>query len=409
MSVQVPPRWVRRVVIDPLFLAIGAWLLFAAIPALIIAVTVLSFVLPRSLRPLRVIGFALVYLTVQVFGVAACFLAWVASGFGWALRRPWCVELHYWILRAALGTLFWFGTRYFHLDVRRDGPPLPGDDGDPTTTELPLLVMSRHAGPGDSFLLVHELLSWAGRRPRIVLKHSLQWDPLIDVLFNRLPMRFVDPGSAHQDESLAAIGRLAATMEPRDAILIFPEGGNITEGRRLRAIERLRKSGRLDAADRAERIVHLMPPRTRGVLAALSANPELHAVIVSHTGLDQLDSLGDIWRELPLDKTLHLRWRITPASAIPQDSDGLSDWLFTQWEEMDRWVDRHRTSGTSTPAGPVPQTDGEGPARRVAQAEEPTIPPDSPTAGNSGVLDPSGDGSPPPGPGDERSPGQPPV
>ncbi len=353
MSGRVPPRWVRRVVIDPLFLALGGWLLFVAIPVLIIAVTVLSFVLPRSLRPLRVIGFALVYLTVQVFGVAACFLAWIASGFGWALRRPWCVEFHYQLLRAALGTLFWFGTRYFHLDVERDGPPLPGDDGDPTTDELPLLVMSRHAGPGDSFLLVHELLSWAGRRPRIVLKHTLQWDPLIDILLNRLPMRFVDPSSAHQDESLAAIGRLAATMEPRDAILIFPEGGNITQTRRLRAIERLRTSGRQDAADRAERIVHLMPPRTRGVLAALSANPELHAVIVSHTGLDQLDSLGDIWRELPLDKTLHLRWRITPASQIPQDADGLSDWLFTQWEEMDRWVELHR-SGASADLGDQP-------------------------------------------------------
>ena len=63
-----------------------------------------------------------------------------------------------------------------------DGPPLPGDDDDPTTTEHPLLVLSRHGGPGDSFLLVHEILSWSGRRPRIVLKDTLQFDPMIDVL-----------------------------------------------------------------------------------------------------------------------------------------------------------------------------------------------------------------------------------
>jgi hypothetical protein len=38
-------------------------------------------------------------------------------------------------------------------------------------------VLSRHAGPGDSFLLVHQLLSVYQRRPRVVMKATLQLDP----------------------------------------------------------------------------------------------------------------------------------------------------------------------------------------------------------------------------------------
>jgi len=52
-------------------------------------------------------------------------------------------------------------------------------------------VLSRHAGPGDSFLLIHQLLSVYGRRPRVVMKAALQFDPSLDVLGNRLPNVFI--------------------------------------------------------------------------------------------------------------------------------------------------------------------------------------------------------------------------
>ena len=125
------------------------------------------------------------------------------------------MEFHYRLSRALLRVLYWFGSRYFALDMDRRGPELPGDDGDPETVEHPLLVLSRHAGPGDSFLLVHELLSWAGRRPRVVLKDTLQWDPMIDVLLNRLPMTFLDPGSDHQGGVVEAIGEPGRHPWPR--------------------------------------------------------------------------------------------------------------------------------------------------------------------------------------------------
>ncbi len=338
MKPILPPRWVRRLVIHPFFWFVGLWLLAAAIPVSLILLAIASFALPGQLRFLRLFGFALVYLAVEVVGITIAFLTWVASGFGWAMGRPRFVELHYAVLARLLRVLYWFGSRYFALAIRADRSPLPGDDGHPGTAEHPLIVLSRHAGPGDSFLLVHELLSWEGRRPRVVLKDALQLDPVIDLLLNRLPMRFVDPTSGNQAATLDAIAHLSSTMDDRDALLIFPEGGNVTPDRRRRALERLRRSGHVAAAERAEGIRFLMPPRPAGVQAALRANPHVRVVVVAHTGLDDLNTPRDIWRKIPLSKALLLRWETFPGEDIPTDHAALSDWLFTQWEDMDAWV-----------------------------------------------------------------------
>ena len=61
---------------------------------------------------------------------------------------------------------------------------------------LPILVCCRHAGPGDSFVLIHTLMPWYGREPRVVLKNTLAWDPMIDVVLHRIPARFITPRRA---------------------------------------------------------------------------------------------------------------------------------------------------------------------------------------------------------------------
>jgi 1-acyl-sn-glycerol-3-phosphate acyltransferase len=58
--------------------------------------------------------------------------------------------------------------------------------GTALSEEGPVLVLARHGGPGDSFALVHLLLTRYHRSVRIVLKDILQLDPLIDVRLNRL-------------------------------------------------------------------------------------------------------------------------------------------------------------------------------------------------------------------------------
>src|SRR3712207_4198495 len=117
--------------------------------------------------------------------------------------------------------MFWAARHVLHVRVNVDGP-------DPTAYhDRPLIVCCRHAGPGDSFLLVHALTNWYAREPRIVLKDTLQWDPVIDVVLNRLPSRFISPGQARTGRRPEEeIADLARRLDGNDALVIFPEGGN---------------------------------------------------------------------------------------------------------------------------------------------------------------------------------------
>jgi 1-acyl-sn-glycerol-3-phosphate acyltransferase len=138
------------------------------------------------------------------------------------------------------------------------------------------------------------------------------------------------------------VGELARDLDDNDAFVIFPEGGNFTPKRRERAIEKLRRLGLERMAQRAERMQNVLAPRPGGFLAALDAAPEADVVLVAHTGLDHLLTVTDIWRELPMDKQLIMRWWRVPRSEIPADREAQIDWLFSWWEQIDRWVDEHR-------------------------------------------------------------------
>ena len=90
--------------------------------------------------------------------------------------------------------------RVLNLDIVTDGPSPEAHPG------VPILVCCRHAGPGDSFVLIHSLMHWYGREPRVVLKYTLAWDPAIDVLLHRIPARFITPaGGVGLEEQIAEL------------------------------------------------------------------------------------------------------------------------------------------------------------------------------------------------------------
>jgi 1-acyl-sn-glycerol-3-phosphate acyltransferase len=275
-----------------------------------------------------------VYLSVEATLLALLFGLWLLAGCGLATQRPAFQRWHYRLCGAALELLY--QQACWALNVRVE---VLGAQPDALPVDLPLLVLCRHAGPGDSFLLAHALINWYDRDPRIVLKSTLQWDPAIDVLLNRLPNRFIVPGGALAE---AQIAELARDLDGNDALVIFPEGGNFTPERWERAIERLHRLGLHKMARRAGRMRNVLPPRPGGVLAALGASPDAGVVLVGHTGVDHLGTVGDVWRELPTDKTITMMWWWQPAAEVPPDEAARIDWLYTWWSRIDTWIVANR-------------------------------------------------------------------
>jgi 1-acyl-sn-glycerol-3-phosphate acyltransferase len=316
----------------------------------VLAAAIVSVWLPGRWRALRLLIFTLVYLAMEVAGLVAAAGLWILGGFGRRLDTPASRAAHYRVLRLLLDGLMRAARRLFALRLVTDGASWsPLDDGVPGSTNA-MIVLSRHAGPGDSFLLVHTLMDRDHlRRPRIVLKDALQLDPLIDVYLNRLPNHFVPTGLRGGPGSVEAIAGLARGLGEEDAILIFPEGANFTPRRRFRAIQRLRERGLLRAADRAEGMQHVLPPRPAGVAAALRAAPHADVVFVAHTGLDHLSTVRDLWRNLPMDKTLHLRWWFVPAADVPRDEAEQTDWLYSWWQTIDEWIEFTRAADAAQP------------------------------------------------------------
>jgi 1-acyl-sn-glycerol-3-phosphate acyltransferase len=311
-------------------------LVLALLPLLVVGAALLSLVLPGRWRVLRLLGFALAYLLIECGALAAALGLWVASGFGLRLHSPAFERAHYALLRGVLDDVVAAARRLFHLELDTDQVSWsPLDDGVPGSAGA-MVVLARHAGPGDSLLLVHTLMNRDHlRRPRIVLKAELQWDPLLDVLLNRLPAVFVTRGGPDVAER---IGDLARDLGDEDALLIFPEGGNFSEGRRRRAIDRLLGKGLLSQAQRAEQMRHVLPPRPGGVTAALRAAPHADVVLVAHSGLEHLSTLADVWDGLPMDGAVRLRWWFVPAEQVPHDPAAQEDWLYEHWAELDRWL-----------------------------------------------------------------------
>lgn len=325
----------RRLVLAPavVVLAVVTWV---TLPLWLLGAAALSPVLPGRWRALRLMWLVVVYLTFEALLLVVLLGLWLASGFGWRIRSPYFSGIHYDLVQGTLIVFFREARRVLALRIRTDGPhPARVPDG-------PVLVMCRHAGPGDSFILMYALLHWYHREPRVVLKNTLAWDPAIDVILNRIPARFISPNPVDGEDLESQIAALAGGLDVDDAFVIFPEGGNFTPERRDRAIARLRRLGLERMAVRAEEMTHVLAPRPGGVLAALESAPEADVLMVAHTGLDHLLTVADVWRELPMDKQITMRWWRVPRAEVPTDKEERIDWLYGWWERIDEWVEDNR-------------------------------------------------------------------
>jgi 1-acyl-sn-glycerol-3-phosphate acyltransferase len=342
---MLPPRLIRRLVLAPLaiVIAVAVTVLFPLLALLSIIVELLTRPRPGRMRSLRLLFFALVWLFADAAAIFMCLGLWIASGFGGRLRTEPYQERHYAIMRWFLDSVQRGATRAFGLRIIVDEPELTEAER-AARLARPVIVLSRHAGPGDSFLLVRQLLSVYGRRPRVVMKAALQLDPGLDVVTNRLPNVFIQHSKTGSRTYVEQIERLASGLDHDGALVLFPEGGNWTPGRWERGIARLERLGRSDLASRARDMPNLLAPRSGGAFSAIEACPTADVIFVAHAGLDRLVSVRDIWRSLPMGQTIRAKWWRVPVDEVPRalDHEGQVQWLYDWWERIDAWIAQNR-------------------------------------------------------------------
>ncbi|WP_402466875.1 1-acyl-sn-glycerol-3-phosphate acyltransferase [Isoptericola aurantiacus] len=330
-----PPWWVRRLVVAPLVVALAVLMVPTTLMFALVVGAALTWVLPGRLRVVRLLWMIAFYVVWDAAALLALLGLWIAAGFGAFARRPWYRRAHVRLARGMLALFFWQVRWTLRLRITVDVGPgfsLPA---------VPLVVVSRHAGPGDSFILLDRLLGLTGRAPAVVLKDSLQWDPAIDVLLHRLPSAFVTPSTRRPEGQAGArqtVRRIAEELTGDDALVLFPEGGNITARRRTGRIAALREAGHEDLARRAEAMGNVMAPHAGGFQAAMEGAPAAGVLVVAHTGLERLVTVRDIWRELPMDKSITLAGWWHPPGTVPSDEVAGEVWLFEQWQVVDSWI-----------------------------------------------------------------------
>lgn len=328
---MIPPYAVRRLLL-PVLLAMELAVLALLVVTLVAGV--ISAPLDRRVRLARLSLMGGAYLILEWVGLAALAALWALRPLR---RRVRAERAEVAVVGWLLGRVLAAARRTVRFSVQLDEPAVPGPFGDPD----PVLVLARHGGIGDSFALVWLLAERYRRRPRVVLKQLLQWDPLIDVALSRMGACFLPPSASGTERLVDRVGELAEGLAPGEALLLFPEGGNWTPRRRLRAIGRLWAARRPAEARTAALLDHVLPPRAGGVLACLQARPDIPVVIVAHTGLDKITSARQLWRSVPFSRAMQVRW--WPPAQPPYGEAERLAWLSTEWAVIDQWIDARNT------------------------------------------------------------------
>lgn len=336
MTIPPPPLWARRLV-QIIWLPLVALITALSVPFFVLGV--LLWPIDRKLRVVRVLAMLVVFLWLDAGLVTGCFYIWLRhlrQGDYHERGESWRRE-HEKLLLDALDGIMEHAQRWVGLRVELEEPVDFGSE------RAPLLVFARHAGPGDSLVLAWLLAAYAGRLPRVVLKDFLRWDPGIGAVLYRVRSYFVPSRSGAGDDRLKPIREMADSLERMDAMLLFPEGGNWTRGRWQANITRFRESGQEARAEQAESWVHVLPPRSGGVVTAMSARPDADVMIVAHTGLEWLLTPWQIFTAIPLhDHPFLIRaWTFGPDDR-PSDPEAIADWLDEQWDVVNDWVGSHR-------------------------------------------------------------------
>jgi len=347
-AVPPPPLPVRRV-LHVLWPLVGVAVTAAATPILVLGA--FHALVDRRARLFRITAVVVLLLWVDIGMLVGCWRLWLDCP---TKDSPTWREDHERLLVGALDRAMVIGRRWVGFEVRLADRMHFG------SADAPLVSFARHAGPADSLALAWLLSRTAGRLPRIVLAEALRWDPSIDTILTRLHSFFVPSTNGGGSDRLDGVVALANSLQANDVLLLFPEGQNWSPRRRRKVIEVLRERGERLRAARAARLRHVLPAKTRGPVACLTARPDADVMIVAHAGFEQLTTLRAIYDAVPFgDRPFLVKTWTYAAADLPEGGPAVAAWIEQRWDEVDRWIGENspdpktRRAGTTGEAGAV--------------------------------------------------------
>jgi len=323
----------RLVTIPGVFLGMAALIVGAPLwVPLLAAIDLVRGLRLASLRTALLLSWVL---TCEAAGIAATGALWLWHALwhagGGRARSRW--DDRYWALEFAWAEALLGGAQAilsFRIEVEPGGePPASG----------PVLLLMRHVSMADTLLPAWLFSRTHGIRLRYVLKRELLWDPCLDLVGHRLPNVFVDRSGHDSEAAVVSVEALARDLEPRDGVLIYPEGTRVTPEKQRRAARRLAERGEAELAAHAAALRHLLPPRPGGTLALLerfAEQGEGNVVVCGHTGFEGTTSLIDVWNGTLIGRVVRVRCWTTPVRELPADRRA---WLLDAWRTLDAWLD----------------------------------------------------------------------
>ncbi|WP_156689885.1 1-acyl-sn-glycerol-3-phosphate acyltransferase [Mycobacterium sp. Marseille-P9652] len=305
----------RRAFTVPLMTIVMATLLVAG--PLLLAGAGITGLFTRSTRPARTVAVLMAYALIELRTLAK-----LLGG-----NRD-CDRL----MRNVLTSVYAAVRRFLDVEVVLDPASVKADA---IPRDEPIIVLSRHCGPGDSVLVAWLLAMEYGLHVRIVLKSALRCDPVLDVAGELGCLCFLDRG----DRAREQIRGLAGSLDGGQAMLLFPEGANFSWPRWRDAVSQLHWTRGFRAARRALRQSHTLPPRSGGAAAAVAGAPSASILVVTHNGFCA-DGRDRPWWQLPIHRRLLIRTALIPAARIPPPAR-IGPWLERTWTQVDAWVAAH--------------------------------------------------------------------
>jgi 1-acyl-sn-glycerol-3-phosphate acyltransferase len=273
----------------------------------------------------RVYLVAVQYLVNDSIEIVAAPALWIAGGFGTNLQRPASIARHEALQRWSLRTLQRRARQL--LDVR-----LVVDGGE-ALEPGPVIVLSRHVHAADAALPSYLYLVERRWHVRGLMTAELLADPGFDLIYQRTGHVFID--RFHPTAARARIRQLAARLDVRTALVIFPEGRLYRSELRARCLARLAQK-QPQRAHQLAGLRYLLPPRPHGVLQLLEAAPDADVIVIAHTGLENIPSLKHLLRRgLPPSISVRVNIRRIPRRQIPTDPDAQIRWLDETWNQLD--------------------------------------------------------------------------